>query len=43
MCGVSNVAKTSINMNLVVFCAKTQLELKNLQKCGKDTKIRKFF
>ena len=31
--------KTSINMNLVLFCAKTQLELKNLQKCRKDTKI----
>ena len=35
--------KTSIDMNLVVFCAKIQLELKNLQKCGKDTKIRTFF
>ena len=35
--------KTSMNMNLVLFCAKIQLELKNLQKCGKDTKIHAFF
>ena len=35
--------KTSINMNLVVFCAKIQLELKNLKKCGKDKKIPIFF
>ena len=35
--------KTSIDMNLMVFCAKIQLELKNLQKCGKDTKIGTFF
>ena len=35
--------KTSMNMNLVLFCAKIQLELKNLQKCGKDTKIHSFF
>ena len=34
--------KTSIDMNLVVFCAKIRLELKNLQKCGKGTKIRTF-
>ena len=34
---------TSIDMNLVIFCAKIQLELKNLQKCGKDTKIYTFF
>ena len=32
-----------MNMNLVLFCAKTQVELKNLQKCGKDTKIHSFF
>ena len=35
--------KTSMNMNLALFCAKTQLELKNLQKCGKGTKIHSFF
>ena len=35
--------KTSMNMNLVLFCAKTQLEWKNLQKRGKDTKIHSFF
>ena len=34
---------TSIDMNLVIFCAKIQLELKNLQKCEKDTKIYTFF
>ena len=35
--------KTSIDMNLVVFCAKIILELKNQQKCGKDPKICTFF
>ena len=30
--------KSSINMDLVVFCAKILLELKNLQKYGKGTK-----
>ena len=41
--GCQMKGKTSIDMNLVVFCAKIQLELKNLQKCGKDPKIRPFF
>ena len=41
--GCQMKGKTSIDMNLVVFCAKIQLELKNLQKCGKDPKIRTFF
>ena len=41
--GCQMKGKTSIAMNLVVFCAKIQLELKNLQKCGKDTKICTFF
>ena len=41
--GCQMKGKTSIDMNLVVFCAKIQLELKNLQKCGKDPKIRLFF
>ena len=41
--GCQMKGKTSIDMNLVVFCAKIQLELKNLQKCDKDTKIRTFF
>jgi len=35
--------KTSKDLNLVAICAKIQLELKNLQKCGKDTKIHTFF
>ena len=30
-------------MSLVVFCARIQLETKNQQKCGKDTKICTFF
>ena len=34
--------KTLVNMHMVVFCAKTQLDLNNLQKCGKDTKICSF-
>ena len=37
--GCQMKGKTSIYMNLVVFFAKIRLELKNLQKCGKDTKI----
>ena len=41
--GCQMKGKTSIDMNLVVFCAKIQVELKNLQKCGKDTKICTFF
>ena len=41
--GCQMKGKTSIDMNLVVFCAKIQLELKNLQKCGKGTIIHTFF
>ena len=37
--GCQMKGKTSIDMNMVVFCTKIQLELKNLQKCGKDSKI----
>ena len=41
--GCQMKGKTSIDMNLVVFCAKIQQKLKILQKCGKDTKICTFF
>ena len=41
--GCQMKAKTSIDMNLVVLCAKIKLALKNLQKWGKSTEIRTFF
>ena len=41
--GCQKKQQTSRNMNLMVFCAKIPLKLKNLQKCLKRVKNSMFF